>query len=106
MMLPWRPAAIVLALSALAACGGEKNKESDQRTAVGEILPGSTSDAMLRYDGIRSQSPLAPTAESSGRARSSGGSAGPEANSDEAAPDQQGAPTTEAGASGPDLPVD
>jgi hypothetical protein len=44
----------------LAACKGE-NKGSDQRTAVGEILPGSASDAMVPYDSLRSQPPLAPS---------------------------------------------
>lgn len=47
---------------ALAACGsgGAEKKQKDQRTAAGEILPGSVSDAMLPYDTVRSQPPLAP----------------------------------------------
>lgn len=53
--------ALVLApILALAACGGAEKKEKDQRTAAGEILPGSISDAMLPYDTVRSQPPLAP----------------------------------------------
>lgn len=60
-----RPAltlALILALPlALAACGGTEKKEKDQRTAVGEILPGSISDSMLPYDTVRSQPPLAPS---------------------------------------------
>lgn len=64
MKLPYRSALAVAALLALAACGNDK-KEADQRTAVGKILPGSASDAMLPYDTVRSQSPLAPKAGSS-----------------------------------------
>lgn len=54
--------ALILALPlALAACGsGSDKKGKDQRTAAGEILPGSVSDAMLPYDTVRSQPPLAP----------------------------------------------
>jgi hypothetical protein len=44
---------------ALAACKGEK-KPAEARTAQGEILPGSASDAMLPLDTVRSQAPLAP----------------------------------------------
>ena len=52
--------ALMLAVPlALTACGGDK-KAKDQRTATGEILPGSISDAMLPYDKVRSQPPLAP----------------------------------------------
>jgi hypothetical protein len=60
-----RPAfrlALILALP-LAAAGCNKaaeKKEKDQRTAAGEILPGSISDSMLPYDTVRSQPPLAP----------------------------------------------
>jgi hypothetical protein len=50
---------------ALAACQGETAQQS---TAEGEILPGSTSDAMLPYDSVRSQPPLAPIALATGRA--------------------------------------
>lgn len=54
--------ALILAVPfALAACGGGSDKKGkDQRTAAGEILPGSVSDAMLPYDTVRSQPPLAP----------------------------------------------
>jgi hypothetical protein len=54
-----RPTLVLAALVALASCGSE-NKEADRRTAVGEILPGSVSDAMIHYDQLRSQPPLAP----------------------------------------------
>jgi hypothetical protein len=49
----------------LAACGADKKQEGAGK-AEGEILPGSTSDAMLPYDSVRSQPPLAPKAETSG----------------------------------------
>jgi hypothetical protein len=43
---------------ALAACkGGEKETGG---TAEGQILPGSASDAMIHYDQLTSQPPLAP----------------------------------------------
>lgn len=58
---------IVFALVvALGACkGGERDKGAG--TAEGEILPGSTSDAMLPVDTVRSQAPLAPKVEGSGK---------------------------------------
>lgn len=60
-MPPLRLALILIAPLALAACGsGADKKQKDQRTAAGEILPGSVSDAMLPYDTVRSQPPLAP----------------------------------------------
>lgn len=54
--------ALILALPlAAAACNkGAEKKQKDQRQAAGEILPGSISDAMLPYDTVRSQPPLAP----------------------------------------------
>lgn len=55
--------AAALAL-ALAGCGGG-DKETAQGSAGGEILPGSTSDAMLPLDTVRSQPPLAPKSEAS-----------------------------------------
>ncbi len=61
-----RPAIAACALVlALAGC----NREPEQQgTAAGEILPGSASDAMIPYDTVRSQPPLAPRAAASGRA--------------------------------------
>lgn len=47
---------------ALAGCGGEAKKETGGK-AGGEILPASVSDAMLPRDTVRSQAPLAPTAD-------------------------------------------
>jgi hypothetical protein len=49
---------------ALAACSGETRKETGGK-AGGEILPASVGDAMLPYDTVRSQAPLAPKAGSS-----------------------------------------
>lgn len=61
MTSPTLRSALTLALVlALAGCGGADKKDKDQRTAAGEILPGSISDAMLPYDTVRSQPPLAP----------------------------------------------
>ena len=70
-MKPYRTALILAATVGLAACEGE-NKGADQRTAVGEILPGSVSDAMPPYDSLRSQPPLAPNTGSAGTGRSKG----------------------------------
>ena len=51
---------------ALAGCQQEK-KPAEARTAQGEILPGSASDAMLPLDSVRSQPPLAPQEQASGK---------------------------------------
>jgi hypothetical protein len=69
MTRPYRPALIGAALLALAGCGSE-DRGADQRTAAGQILPGSASDAMIHYDRLRSQNPLAPGAGSGGNAQS------------------------------------
>ena len=57
---------IMLALP-LAACGGDERKAGGNRSAEGEILQGSTSDAMLPLDTVRSQAPLAPKAVESSK---------------------------------------
>ena len=57
----------LLSLTLLAGCGGEQKKDKTAGTAGGEILPGSASDAMLPLDTVRSQPPLAPKAEGSGK---------------------------------------
>ncbi|MGN6356532.1 MAG: hypothetical protein ACTHLU_03520 [Novosphingobium sp.] len=79
-----RLALILIAPLALVACGSgtSDKKQKDRRIAVGEILPGSVSDAMLPYDTVRSQPPLAP--RESGRA---GGKAGEAAEAEAAASD-------------------
>ncbi|MBS0474613.1 MAG: hypothetical protein JSR28_05615 [Proteobacteria bacterium] len=46
----------------LAACGSG-TKKAGAGAAEGEVLPGSASDAMLPYDSVKSQAPLAPQSE-------------------------------------------
>ena len=58
---------------ALAACKGEE-KKAIGGNASGEILPGSASDAMLPLDTVKSQPPLAPKVEGSGKADPKAGS--------------------------------
>jgi hypothetical protein len=51
----------LILLAGLSACGEKKAvKNDDQRTASGQILPGSISDAMIPYDALTSQPPVAP----------------------------------------------
>lgn len=57
---------ILAAALTLPGCNKEAAKPSGG-TADGEILPGSISDAMLPLDTVRSQPPLAPKVESSGK---------------------------------------
>lgn len=52
---------------ALVACQGDQKATGG--TADGEILPGSTSDAMLPLDQLRSQPPLAPQNEAAKKAQ-------------------------------------
>ena len=75
----------------LAACQGETKKTGadETRTAQGEVLPGSASDAMLPLDTVRSQPPLAPIEETTAKAgKSKGGKAATDAADaeDDAAP--------------------
>lgn len=71
---------MTLALTlALGACKGEQKPAQDAR-AAGEILPGSASDAMIPYDTVRSQPPLAPKPVSSGKPGSGKGEAEDEAD--------------------------
>ena len=53
-----KPHLTLCAALALAACNGDGKKETGGK-AGGEILPASVSDAMLPYDTVRSQAPLA-----------------------------------------------
>lgn len=78
---------------ALLGCGAEK-KDEGAGTAAGEILPGSASDAMLPLDTVRSQAPLAPKVESTGKAAAS-----PAAS--DAAPAAEEAPAAAAPAAAP-----
>ncbi len=54
-------AVLVLAacVLALAGCKGDAKKDAGAGKAQGEVLPGSTSDAMLPLDTVKSQAPLA-----------------------------------------------
>jgi hypothetical protein len=49
------PALILLAV--LTACGGKKDEGPERKTAAGEVLGGSISDAMLPLATVTSQSP-------------------------------------------------
>ncbi len=61
----------ILALAlAVAGCNGEEKPAQDAR-AAGEIMPGSASDAMVPYDTVRSEPPLAPKPTASARAGAS-----------------------------------
>ena len=84
---------------ALAACKSEKKAPEKGGTAQGEVLPGSASDAMLPYDTVRSQPPLAPPPtdepKSSGKASKSKGAAEKDAGPG-AAPAEDDAPTPKA----------
>jgi len=55
-MPPIRLAALA-SLALLAACNGSGEKGPERKTAAGEVLGGSISDAMLPLDTVRSQSP-------------------------------------------------
>ena len=56
----------VTVAGALTGCQEKKQAAPSHATAVGEVLPGSASDAMLPVDTVRSQPPLAPKVEPSG----------------------------------------
>lgn len=102
-MKPCHTALILAAALPLAACNGE-NKGSDQRTAVGEILPGSVSDAMVPYDSLRSQPPLAPPTGAAGAGKAKGSD---EAEAAPAASDSDAAATAEASpAATPEAPAE
>ncbi len=50
----------VLMLPVLCVLGACHGKAADQRSAAGEVLSGSASDAMLPYDALTSAPPRAP----------------------------------------------
>ncbi len=65
-MTKWiAPALLAIALTACS--GDEAKKAAGAGTAQGEVLPGSVSDAMVPLDQVKSQAPLAPKADSSGK---------------------------------------
>jgi hypothetical protein len=72
------PALILLA--ALTACGGKKDEGPERKTAAGEVLGGTISDAMLPLATVTSQSP--PLRENASDAGSSD-ETGPTPDSDE-----------------------
>lgn len=49
--------AAMLAVTSLAACGGETQTGPERRTAAGEVLGGTVTDDMLPLDTVQSQSP-------------------------------------------------
>lgn len=94
MMPILRLTALVALPLALAACGSSEKKAKDQRTAAGEILPGSISDSMLPYDTVRSQPPLAP--KETGKPGAKGSAGADAAASDAAAPAAEASAAIEA----------
>ena len=79
-----RTVTVLALLLALGACKGSE-REKGAGTAQGEILPGSASDAMLPEDTVRSQAPLAPRIEASGKAHDKADAAASDAAPTEAA---------------------
>ena len=55
-MLPTRLSVLAM-LALLAACGEKADTGPERKTAAGEVLGGSISDAMLPLDTVQSQSP-------------------------------------------------
>ena len=51
------PFAALALLAALSACGDETDEGPERKTAAGEVLGGSISDAMLPLATVQSQSP-------------------------------------------------
>jgi len=74
-----------LAVLALGACSGETRKEAGAGNVEGEILPGSTSDAMLPFDQVKSQAPLAPKTEGGTKGDAKGADAAADSAGDGAA---------------------
>ena len=54
---------VAATLLALTGCNRDAKKDAGTGTAQGEVLPGSASDAMLPFDTVKSQAPLAPKSE-------------------------------------------
>ena len=87
-----RNLSILMLSLALAACGSGKKDEGAGK-AEGQILPASTSDAMIPLDTVRSQAPLAPKAAAAGKDA---------AEADATATDAVDAPAAEASAPAPE----
>lgn len=98
-----RPLAWGLACSvlALAGCHGKK---ASQSAAVGEILPGSASDAMIPLDSLRSRPPLAPPKEVAATGASLTRKKASATPDQSASPEAGAAPSPSATASAPTIP--
>ena len=93
---------VVLApLMLFAACNGSEEKGPERKTAAGEVLGGSISDAMLPLDTVQSQSPplRESAAESSDDPTDSADKTGVGADSEKPAPDASPSATPSATAS-------
>ena len=98
---------LVLAASllALGACKGDAKKDAGAGTAQGEVLPGSTSDAMLPLDTVKSQAPLAPKSEGGEAGEVKGAKAGKAGAKPSAAVTDGAAITPEVSPSAADTPA-
>ena len=82
-MISLRSTALLAGVCLLAACHGSSQK-NDQRSASGQVLQGTISDAMLPVDKLKSQGPtLAPAAGKGAAAGATAAASG----ADEAASD-------------------
>ena len=91
-MKPIAKACLAVATLLLASCGGG-DEDADSRTAGGEILPGSTSDAMLPLDQLQSQGEAAAPSRTTDTGQEGDGQAPadaeqPAANDDAPAPSE------------------
>lgn len=86
--------ASIAALSLLAACSGDEPlpEGDDARTASGEVLEGTISDAMLPVETLRSQPPLAEPSPGAASAIAGAGEDGEETGEGEAAKEDGEAP--------------
>lgn len=89
------PLLCLIALGMATAACNSKQAKSGEAEAAGEVLPGSASDAMLPYDTVRSQPPLAPQTEAAVKPGASGakGTASEAAEDADAAASEAPAPT-------------
>lgn len=89
----------IVALGLLAACGGDASEQEDDdaRTASGEVLEGTISDAMLPLETLQSQPPLAVASPDATSAGAPAGDEGEAAEEGPAAPadDETAPPATE-----------
>jgi hypothetical protein len=83
---------VLASLGVLAACG--KSSENDSRSAKGEVLEGTISDAMLPVDTVRSEPPLAEP-EAAVRAPAAATDAPTEGEATEAPAESEASPAAE-----------